>query len=273
MSDFEVGDRVKVRKLQGEFKVTGLRRVGRIKPRYQMKLIPDTGGYLEETEAFSEDMQLAPRPEPAPELALAPDPPAPDKPAQDQPDASPDAAAPAAERSAADAISSPGDTNFALDAGAFGGELDEYSPGAQIDHTHDPEGPGEEDGPWADGWEKRSGQSPKRKKLRPPTDSIFYHQLKDIMYSGRFAILDDADDEALNALDKNTPVGVAATRERNGSAVWIIVADGRLRKAMLEMFYPTEAHEESRAIEHAVMLALREVPIRTPDLEVLLLQL
>lgn len=272
MSDFEVGDRVKVRKLQGEFKVTGLRRVGRIKPRYQMKLIPDTGGYLEETEAFSEDMQLVPVPEPAPELSLAPDPPAPHSAPQVLALADGSPAAPAAERSAADAISSPGDTNFALDAGAFGGELDEYSPGAQVDHTHDPEGPGEEDGEWAEGWKERSGLT--RKKLRAaPADSIPYSKLKDIMYSGRFKGLDDADDEALNGLDKNTPVAVVATRERNGSAIWIIVVDGEDRRAILEAFYPVDAREESRAIEHAVMLALREVPIRTPDLEVLLLQL
>lgn len=271
MSDFEVGDRVRVRRLQGEYSVEGSRLVGQHR-RYHMKLIPSTGGFLEETDAFSSDMQLVPAPQPAPELALAPDPEPANSAPQERTDGSPEPAAPAADDGAADAISSPGDTNFALDAGAFGGELDEYSQGAQVDHTHDPEGPGEEDGEWAEGWKERAGLKPK--KLRgSPIDSIPYHKLKDIMYSGRFKGLDDADDEALNELDKNTPVAVVATRERNGSAIWIIVVDGEDRRAMLEVFYPVDAREESRAIEHAVMLALREVPIRTPDLEVLLLQL
>lgn len=276
---FENGAHVKVRRLQGVFTVLSSRMVGKVL-RYRLDAVPDTGCILTGTESFAEDMQPVPAPEPAPELSLAPDPPAPHSPPQELALASPDAAAPAAERSAAAAVCelAPGitltreagdDENFSLDPGSFGGDLDEYSPGAQdLDHSGDPEEPFRETS------EREMRQIAVRKSLRyTPAVSIFYHNLKDILYSGKFKGLEGSDDRALDQLEENTPVGVVATRERNGSAVWIVCVESELRKARLEAFYPAERGEEGMAIEHAVMLALRQVPIRTNDLEILLLQL
>lgn len=287
---FADGSCVKVRRLQGEYRVLSSRLIGGKIRRYRLDAIPGTGCLLPGTEAFGEDMQRVPDPQAGPELSLAPDPPAANSAPQEHSDASPDPAAPAGERSASAAVCSPGpgitlnrdpdeprdprewtmpagETNFSLPAG------DE-----EVDHTHDPE---------LVEFREVFGQ-PKSppvpslvKELRYyPATAMSYRDLKNIIYSSHIRGMEKGPYEEL---DNDTPVGVAVTRETNGAAVWVItVRDrGEVREAQLEIFYPSDriqdhvmkASCETMAIEYGVLLALRKIPIRRNDLEILLLQL
>src|SRR5688572_11128373 len=103
---FENGSYVKVRRLQGLYSVLSSRLVGKVY-RYRLDAVPDTGCLLDGTEAFGEDMERMPAPQPAPELALMPDPEPANSAPQERADVAPDAAAPADERSASAAVCSP----------------------------------------------------------------------------------------------------------------------------------------------------------------------
>jgi hypothetical protein len=82
----------------------------------------------------------------------------------------------------------------------------------------------------------------------------------------------------LAQLEDGTPMGVVVTHETNGHAIWIITTEAddqgdELRRATMEIFYPEARGSSADAIEYAVLLALRQVPIRSHELEALLLSL
>jgi hypothetical protein len=246
-NQYAIGRRVKVRKLQGEYRVVDTRMVGKNR-RYELGAIPGTGAALLTTEAWGTDMRAVPDPEPAPELSLAPDP-VPGTDAQEH--ASPaehTEPAPVAEPAAADAIRSP-DT---YEPGTFGGELDPYSPGA-----NQTEKPAELQNPF----------KPVRKWPQRPS----YRELKGIVYNARFKGLEDYSSTQLATLQEGTPIAVIVTNETNGQAIWITVTESadEVRSCYLEQFYPEANGSRADAIEYAVLLALRQVPIRSRDLEAL----
>lgn len=250
-NQYAVGRKMKVRKLTGIYEIVDSRMTGRLR-RYKLRAVPDTGAALAETEAYGDAMQPAPEPEPAPELSLAPDP-QPATAAQEL--RAPDGAAapaPAAEHGTADAIRSPD----ALDYGAFGGELDEYSVGARVQE------------------ERGELQNPLKPVRNWPTNPT-YQDLKCIVYNARFKGLEKLTAREISELEDGTPVAVAVTHETNGHCIWVItsVRGDDLRRARLEVFYPHATGSSADAIEYAVLLALRQVPIRTEDLEIMLLEL
>jgi hypothetical protein len=268
--EYAIGRVMKVRRLAGKFQVIDSWIVGGAKHRrrrYKLFGVKETGALLEFTEAFAEDMEPVPESNPVEELTLVPDPDTDETTPvirartaaqeHDAPNGHP-VPAPDAAQPAADAISgrifTPEDA-FGLDPGAFGGELDPYSPGAnRLDD------PGELKNPF----------EPVRKLPRRPT----YRELRGIVYSARFKGLEDWSEVDLSKLPDETPVAVAVTHETNGHAIWIISMDaGQAHSANLEIFYPEGRGSSADALEYAVLLALRQVPIRSQDLEELLLAL
>jgi hypothetical protein len=245
-NNYENGTRVKVRRLSGVYEISNSWMIGKYR-RYNLVAVPDTGAVLPVTEAYGDVLQLASKPEPAPELTLTPDTEPQDPKATEAlpvGQASPDA--------------------FVLDDGAFGGELDPYSPGAQqplesedIERREVYSGSGELQNP--------------RKLVRRFPINPRYEELRGIIYNARFKGLEGE----LPELDPGTPVGVVVTRETNGSGIWIVTMGAGCagRYCQLEVFYPSAPGAEADALEYAVLLALRQVPIRSEDLETLLLSL
>lgn len=258
--EYAIGRFMKVRKLTGTFQITDSWMVGGARHkrrRYRLHAVKGTGAILDLTEAYATDMDPLPHGATAEELTLAPDPaPCADAlPAPQEPDASaghtepaPDAAQPAA-----DAISGPD----GLDYGAFGGELDEYSIGAR----------------YAD--EKPSELRNPFKPIRNFPENPTYQDLKCIVYNARFKGMEKLGTNQLAQLADGTPIAVALTHETNGHAIWVITTEAgdEVRRAKLEVFYPHAHGSSADAIEYAVLLALRQVPIRSEDLEILLLEL
>lgn len=260
--EYAIGRFMKVRKLSGTFQITDSWMVGGThhkRRRYRLYAVKGTGAILEMTESFVDDMIPLPLAATAEELTLVPDPDS--APSTDALPASQEPAAPAehtepapdAEQPAADAICS---SRPAPDG-----------PGS--------DGPGEEDGPWAEGWAERSGElqnpfKPVRKFPRRPT----YKELRGIVYNARFKGLEEKSEIDLSRLPDETPIAVAVTHETNGHAIWIItIESGQAHLANLEIFYPNARGSAADALEYAVLLALRQVPIRSEDLEILLLEL
>jgi hypothetical protein len=255
-NQYAIGRKMKVRKLVGVYEIVDSRMIGK-KRRYTLKPVLGTGCALNETEAYGDAMQPAPEPEPAPVLSLAPATAAQEHAA---PDGQP-VPAPAAERSTADAIRSPAEritlsADDGLEPGAFGGELDEYSIGARF-----PNEPGELKNPF--------------KPVRKFPENPAYRDLKCIVYNARFKGMEKWDTSQIEQLPDGTPIAVAVTHETNGHSIWIIVTDTTddTQRARLEVFYPHAHGSSADAIEYAVLLALRQVPISTEDLEILLLEL
>lgn len=255
---FAIGRTMRVRKLSGLYQIVDSRMIGKNR-RYKLRAVPDTGAALPETEAYGDVLQPMPDPAPAPELSLMPDP-APSgvcicEPGYadtacpqhgdrelSQEHASPDGQpepAPVAERAAPDAIRSPDG-------------FDTYPPGANRPELQNP-----------------------FKPIRRFPVKMAYADLKDIVYNARFKGLEDQSSRQLSELPDGTPVAVAVTKELNGNAIWVITTDSRdeIRQAHLEVFYPKAIGSSADALEYAVLLALRQVPIRTEDLEILLLEL
>ncbi len=250
-NQYAIGRKMKVRKLAGVYEIFDSRMVGKNR-RYDLKAVPDTGAALHTTEAWGADMQ--PAPDPAPVARPATD-------AQElrAPDGQP-APAPAAEHGTADAIRSPAEritlsADDGLEPGVFGGELDEYSIGARY-----PAEPGELKNPY----------KPVRKMPENPT----YQDLRGIVYNARFKGMENWSSNQLAQLPDGTPIAVVVTHETNGHAIWIVTTEGDdVRRVRLEVFYPHATGSSADALEYAVLLALRQVPIRTEDLEILLLEL
>lgn len=288
--EYEIGRFMRVRKLVGTYQITDSWMVGGAKHqvrRYRLTPVKGTGALLLVTEAYADDMDPIPT---AQTINLIPDEPLIElgrdeqgpiyKPdldadalrdgyirrmqlAQEQPQPVP---APDAEPGAADAIRSPAGT-FTHDAGTFGGEPDEYSPGAQDDEAF-----GSSVGTQEMGIEKlQSPFKPVRKFPQRPS----YQDLKAIVYNARFKGLEELDWNKQVSLPAETPVAVVVTHETNGHAIWVITtgSTNEDRVAYLEQFYPKATGSEAAAIEYAVLLALRQIPIRSEDLEILLLQL
>lgn len=294
--EYAIGRVMKVRRLAGKFRVIDSWLVGghhRRRRRYKLAAVEGTGAMLNVTESFAEDMEPAPG-EPANELTLVLDPdtgesaPVIRAATAAQEHASPDGQpvpAPAAEHAAPDAIRSrnaspgpgsgcmcglsdfcavhdapPAASEVTLDAGSFGGELDPYSPGANRPDRL--EEPGELQNPFKS----------VRKLPRRPS----YSELRGIVYNARFKGLEDWSNREIEQLNDETPIAVAVTHETNGHAIWVITIDRSdidIRRANLEIFYPNATGSSADAIEYAVLLALRQVPIRSDDLETLLLGL
>lgn len=279
--EYAIGRFMKVRKLAGTFQITDSWMVGGTRykrRRYLLHAVKGTGAILNVTEAFADAMEPLPVGATAEELTLVPDPPAvnPSRvlgagphPAgcdcyecvdtgryrgSQEHDAAPGHTEPAPDSAqpVAGAIFGPD----GLDAGAFGGELDEYSVGAR----YADENPGE----------LRNPYKSVRKFPRRPT----YKELRGIVYNARFKGLEDKSEVDLSRLPNETPVAVVVTHETNGHGIWIITMDsGQPYTANLEIFYPSAPGSSADAVEYAVLLALRQVPIRTEDLEILLLEL
>jgi hypothetical protein len=276
--EYAIGRFMRVRKLSGTYQINDSWLVGGARHkrrRYKLYPVKGSGAILDVTEAFADDMDPLPEAKP---LELVPD----EQPithdahgplykrdldadalrdgrlqriaAPQEPDAPAGHAepAPVAAQPVADAIRSPD----GLEPGAFGGELDEYSVGARY-----PEEPGELKNPY----------KPIRKHPENPT----YQDLKCIVYNARFKGLEKLGTNQLAQLEEGTPIAVAVTHETNGHAIWVITTEAadEIRRARLEVFYPHAQGSSADAIEYAVLLALRQVPIRTEDLEILLLEL
>lgn len=281
--EYAIGRMMKVRKLAGTFKIFDSWIVGdRIrKRRYQLLAVEGSGALVKSTEAFADDMEPLPVAQTAETLTLMPDPEEPithdehgplykrdldadalrdgrlQRIAQPQEPAAPAGhtePAPEAVRSAAGPVSG-ADPGYTLDAGAFGGELDPYSIGANLADE-----PGE----------LRNPMKAIRKMPRRPT----YRELRGITYNARFKGFEDLSEVQLSKLGDETPIAVVVTHETNGHGIWIITMDsGQPLYANLEIFYPNAKGSSADATEYAVLLALRQVPIRTEDLEILLLEL
>lgn len=262
--EYAIGRFMKVRKLAGTFQVSDSWVIGGTKykrRRYRLHAVKGTGALVRITEAFADDMDPLPVAATAEELILVSDPDTGESSPviraatapQGTDDVNPGAYdAPEAAQPPADVIRSP--EPEPLDYGAFGCELDPYSVGANL-----PDNPGELRNPF----------KPVRKFPRRPT----YRQLRGIVYSARFKGLEDLNEIELSRLPNETPVAVAVTHETNGHAIWIISMDsGQAHTANLEIFYPEAKGSTADAIEYAVLLALRQVPIRSEDLEILLLE-
>lgn len=269
--EYPIGRFMKVRRLAGTYQIIDSWVTGGLKHkkrRYKLNRVQGTGAMLEVTEAFGEDMDPIPVPTPPEELTLESDPetdeaaPAIRPATQPQERASPAGhaePAPEAERAAADAIRSPGKPapdGILMDAGAFGGELDEYSIGARF------ENPGELQNPF--------------KPIRMFPQSPKYQDLRGIVYNARFKGLENHTTTRLSLMSDGTPIGVIVTHETNGHAIWVVTTEKfseETRRCNLEQFYPKAVGSEADAIEYAVLLALRQVPIRTEELERLFLEL
>lgn len=281
--EYAIGRFMRVRKLSGTFQITDSWITGGThhkRRRYKLHAVKGTGAILDVTEAFADDMELLPTSPTAETLTLVPDPEEPithdehgplykrdldadalrdgrlQRIARPQEHAAPAGhtePAPEAAQPVADAIRSP----EALDYGAYGGELDEYSPGA----NRADEKPGELRNPF----------KPVRKFPQRPT----YKDLRGIVYNACFKDLEDWSENSYCQLPLGTPLAVVVTHETNGHAIWILTLADRagVRYANLEIFYPNAPGSAADAIEYAVLLALRQVPIRTEDLEILLLEL
>lgn len=256
--EYAIGKFMRVRKLAGTYQINDSWMVGGARHkrrRYKLYPVKGTGAILDVTEAFADDMDPLPVAEPI-ELSLAPDPAAHDahaaQPQEHDEPAGHAEPAPATARPVADAIRSAD----GLEPGAFGGELDEYSVGARY-----PDEPGELKNPY----------KPIRKFPENPT----YQDLKCIVYNARFKGLEKLGTNQLAQFEEGTPIAVAVTHETNGHAIWVITTEAadEIRRARLEVFYPHAQGSSADAIEYAVLLALRQVPIRTEDLEILLLEL
>lgn len=278
--EYAIGRFMKVRKLAGTYQIVDSWTVGRGKyqrRRYRLIPVPNTGALLLSTEAFADTMEPLPVGATYDELTLVPDPPAPPFPSDAIPAGLhiPDATAPQehaapaghtepapdAARSVADAVRSGPAEGFTLDAGAFGGELDEYSVGARYERAATLEEPGELRNPF----------KPVRKFPRRPT----YKELRGIVYNSYFKGFEDWSEHSLCQLPQGSPIAVVVTHETNGHAIWILTMEDKAgeRCANLEIFYPNAPGSSADAIEYAVLLALRQVPVRSEDLEIVLLEL
>lgn len=267
--EYAIGSFMKVRQLGGVYQINDSWMVGGThhrRRRYKLYPVKGTGAILDVTEAYGDDLKPVPREAPE-ELSLVPDPDTGDTiraatapqehvTAIGTDDVNPGAYdAPEAEHAAPDAIFG----QDGLDAGAFGGELDPYSVGARR-----AEEPGE----------LRFPYRPVRKFPGLPT----YRELRGIVYNATFKGMEETNP---NQLKNGTPIAVAVTHETNGHAVWVITVESpkynpdaeRERLARLEVFYPSAPGSSADAIEYAVLLALRQIPIRSDDLEILLQQL
>lgn len=261
-TEYAINRIMKVRKLCGTYRVKDSRIVGTGKHRrrrYTLSSVEGSGALLSSTEAFADEMDPLPDAAPADELALMPEPAT--QPQEHAAPAGHGTPAPEAEPAAPDAIRSrvfTPEQAFGIDAepGTFGGELDEYSIGARY-----PSEPGELKNPY--------------KPIRNFPENPTYQSLRGIVYNARFKGLEKFGTNQLAQLEDGTPIAVAVTHETNGHAIWVITTEAcdELRRARLEVFYPNATGSSADAIEYAVLLALRQVPIRTEDLETLLLQL
>lgn len=252
-TEYAINRLMKVRKLCGTYRVQDSRIVGTGKHkrrRYTLSSVEGSGALLSSTEAFADEMDPLPDAVPADELALMPEPAT--APQEHAAPAGHGTPAPVAEHAAPGAIFG----QDGLDSGAFGGELDEYSIGARY-----PAEPGELKNPY--------------KPVRKFPENPQYSDLKCIVYNARFKGLEKLGTNQLAQLEDGTPIAVAVTHETNGHAIWVITTESmdEIRRARLEVFYPHAQGSSADAIEYAVLLALRQVPIRTEDLETLLLQL
>lgn len=265
--EYAINSFMRVRKLAGLYQINDSWLVGGTyhkRRRYKLYPVKGTGAILDVTEAYGDDLQPAPSPAAPEELTLVTDPDTGDTapiiraataPQEHASPAGHAELAPDAEHAAPGAIFGQG----GLDAGAFGGELDEYSVGARR-----AEEPGE----------LRFPYKPVRKFPGFPT----YQELRGIVYNSNFKGMEEVNQRQL---ENGTPIAVAVTHETNGHAVWVITAESpkynpdaeRERLARLEVFYPHAPGSSADAIEYAVLLALRQIPIRADDLEILLLQL
>lgn len=272
---FAIGRLMRVRKLTGIYKITDSWMMLGKKRRYQLEAVPGSGATLRETEAFGADLHIVPDPEPTPELSIAPDPGSATAPQEHASPAGHPEPAPGAEHAVADVIRSPADAteadvirgmNAALDAGAFGGELDEYSVGANLEDVV----PGSQYR-----YENADKLQNPLKPIRSYPENPTYRDLKCIVYNARFKGLEKLTMKQLDELPEKTPIAVAVTHETNGHAIWVVITDGaeKMHRARLEVFYPHAPGSAADAIEYAVLLALRQVPIRSEDLEILLLEL
>jgi hypothetical protein len=262
--EYAIGNFMRVRKLAGLYQINDSWLVGGARHkrrRYKLYPVKGTGAILDVTEAYGDDLQPAPSPAAPEELSLVPEP---QELSGDVPGYSSAMLAPDAEHAAPDAIRSPERTftpgqAFGLDEGAFGGEPDPYSIGANL-----PDEPGE----------LRFPYKPVRKFPGLPT----YRELRGIVYNASFKGMEKINHKQL---ENGTPVAVVVTHETNGHAIWVITIETpefnqdaeRERRARLEVFYPNAPGSSADAIEYAVLLALRQIPIRADDLEILLLQL
>lgn len=224
-TEFNLHQVVKVRRLSGLYEVveswiTGAQR--NKKRRYRLKAVPNSGTLVSDTESFGEDMQAVTPPFAA-ELELVPDPEAPNE--------SP--APPAGE--------------FMMDEGAFGGDLDEYSPGAQGAREAIVEEP------LLEGIQVVEARY--RIPRYAPRD---VNELQKIVYQGKVSGTDGA---IRPETEDFIPWSVYVTEETNGFIVWvksINIEDARME---LEEFYPHSGGTQARdaAVEHGVLLALRQV--------------
>lgn len=263
--EYAIGRFMKVRKLSGTFQINDSWITGGThhkRRRYKLYAVKGTGAILEVTEAFADDMEPLPVAQPV-ELSLAPDPfpsdaipaglhiPDATAPQEHEAPAGHTEPAPHSAQPVADAIRSPD----ALDYGAYGGELDEYSVGARVQG------------------ERGELQNPLKPVRNWPTNPT-YQDLRGIVYNARFKGLEKLSSSEIDRMDPGTPIAVAVSHETNGHAIWIIITEGDdLRRCRLEVFYPNATGSSADALEYAVLLALRQVPVRSDDLEMILLEL
>ncbi len=276
--EYAIGRVMKVRRLAGNFRVIDSWLVGgshNRRRRYKLAAVEGTGAKVSITESFSEDMGPVADPQPT-ELTLVPE----SFPSEAIPAGLhiPDATAAqehvapsghiepgsVAAQPVADAIRSPADAaaadiramNRALEEGSFDEEFDDYSVGARV-----AEEPGELKNPF--------------QSVRKFPENPTYQDLKCIVYSSRFKGLEKLGTNQLARLEGGTPIAVAVTHETNGHAIWVITTEAadEVRRARLEVFYPHAQGSSADAVEYAVLLALRQIPIRTVDLEILLLSI
>lgn len=266
-NQFAIRSTMRVRRLSGIYEIIDSRMLGKLR-RYDLRAVPGTGAVTLATEAWGSDMQPVPctcsgellnaacpvhgpaviaaqkHAHPAGASAPAPDVAQPVAGTVRSPQASP----------GADSDPSYGES---LDEGAFGGELDPYSPGANSPDAL-PEEPGELKAPY--------------KPVRRFPQRTQYEDLGGVVYNARLKGFENHTTRGLSELAPNTPIAIVVTQEANGHAIWIILSDpdGEF-EAALETYYPDQPGSVADSFEYAVLLALRQIPIRTEDLEITLM--
>jgi hypothetical protein len=267
--EYAIGSFMRVRKLAGIYQIRDSWTVGGRKHhrrRYALSAVKGTGALLATTDAFADDMEPLPVGATAEEITLVSDPDsgesapviraatAPQKP--EAPAGHPEPA-PEPEQPVTDAIRSRNAT-----PGPGSGCMCGISTFCSV---HDAPPAADEEPS-----ELRDPFKPIRKLPKNPT----YQELRGIVYNARFKGFESWGKNQLDRLKPGTPIAVAVTHETNGHAIWVILsewADG-VSRAMLEVFYPTAQGSSADAIEYAVLLALRQVPIRSNELEILFLE-
>jgi hypothetical protein len=138
-------------------------------------------------------------------------------------------------------------------ADVYEASMDEYAPGMRAEPEPEPELP---QNVLSFGRTARTGR-----RTHPSTT----YELTSVIYRARFKGFEDA---RTCDLPDGTPTCVSVTEELNGFAVWIAVIDGEIARNHPEEYYPKANGAREGALEHAVLLAMRQIKPYNTDIEI-----